>query len=112
MKGRAVVFRPRAEADLNELYDFLSERAGPDRAIAYISRIELACQALCHFPERGLLRNDLAPGVRLIGFERRASIAFLVEADCVRIVRIFYGGRDIEGSWLPEDLSLVPITSQ
>ena len=99
MKSRKVVFRPSAEADLNELYDYLSERAGPDRAIAYIGRIERACDALRDFPKRGSSRDDLAPRIRLIGFERRASIAFLVEPECVRIVRIFYGGRDIEGNW-------------
>ncbi len=99
MKRRKVVFRPFAESDLNELYDFLSGRAGPFRALAYIERIETACQSLSDFPERGAAREDLSPGIRLIGFERRASIAFLVEPDCVRIVRIFYGGRDIEDGW-------------
>jgi toxin ParE1/3/4 len=99
MKSRKVVFRPAAEADLIELYDYLSERTGRDRAIAYLGRIELACHSLSEFPERGNLRNDLSPGIRLVGFERRASIAFLVEAGFVRIVRIFYGGRDIEGGW-------------
>ena len=103
MKSRRLVFRPSAETDLNELYDYLSERAGPDRAIAYIGRIERACDALRDFPERGLSRDDLAQGIRLIGFERRASIAFLVEPECVRIVLIFYGGRDIEGSWDTND---------
>ena len=48
------------------------------------------------FPERGTRRDDLAPGIRTIGFERRATIAFAVSADTVRIVRVFYGGRDFE----------------
>jgi toxin ParE1/3/4 len=99
MKRRKVVFRPSAQSDLNDLYDYLSERAGPHRALAYIGRIETACQSLSDFPERGAARNDLYMGIRIMGFERRASIAFLVETDCVRIVRIFYGGRDIEADW-------------
>ena len=103
MKTRKFAFRPEAETDLNELYDYLSERAGAARAMAYLARIELVCRSLCDFPERGLLRDDLSPGICIVGLERRASIAFLVEPDCVRIVRIFSGARDIEGSWDSQD---------
>ena len=51
---------------------------------------------LATFPERGTKRDDLAPGIRTIGFERRATIAFRVGDDTVRIVRIFYAGRDYD----------------
>jgi toxin ParE1/3/4 len=91
-----VSFRPEAEADLFALYRYISDRSGPVRAGDYIARIEAACMALAAFPERGTKRDDLAPGIRTIGFERRATIAFLVEDKTVRIVRIFYGGRDYE----------------
>jgi hypothetical protein len=36
------------------------------------------------------------PGLRTIGFERRATIAFQVMQDEVVILRIFYGGEDYE----------------
>jgi toxin ParE1/3/4 len=91
-----VRFRPEAEADLFTLYRYISDRSGPVRAGDYIARIEAACMALATFPQRGTKRDDLAPGIRIIGFERRATIAFRVEDDTVRIVRIFYGGRDYE----------------
>jgi toxin ParE1/3/4 len=91
-----VSFRPGAEADLFALYRYISDRSGPVRAGDYIARIEAACMALATFPERGTKRDDLAPGIRTMGFERRATIAFRVEGDTVRIVRIFYGGRDYE----------------
>jgi toxin ParE1/3/4 len=55
--------------------------------------------ALTTFPERGIVRDDLLPGLRIIGFERRASIAFIVEAETVRILRIFYSGRDFPREW-------------
>ena len=47
------------------------------------------------FPERGRQRDDLRPGLRIVGFERRVSIAFHVSPDTLVIDRIFYGGRDI-----------------
>jgi toxin ParE1/3/4 len=91
-----VSFRHEAEADLFALYQYISDRSGPVRAGDYVARIEAARMALATCPERGTKRDDLAPGIRTIGFERRATIAFRVEDKTVRIVRIFYGGRDYE----------------
>jgi toxin ParE1/3/4 len=91
-----VSFRPEAEADLFALYRYISDRSGPVRAGDYITRIETACMALATFPERGTKRDDLGLGIRTIGFERRATIAFRVGDDTVRIVRIFYAGRDYD----------------
>jgi toxin ParE1/3/4 len=95
----SIVFRPAAEADLLALYDYIAEQAGSVRAGAYIDRIEAACMALATFPERGTVRDDLLTGIRIIGFERRASIAFTVEGGCVRILRIFYGGQMFPEEW-------------
>jgi toxin ParE1/3/4 len=89
-----VRFRPEAEADLFSLYRYIAEQSGREIAGAYIARIEAACMQLATFPERGTQRDDLAPGIRTIGFERRATIAFRVDESSVRIVRVFYGGRD------------------
>jgi toxin ParE1/3/4 len=62
----------------------------------YISRIEKVCMGLATFPRRGTRRNDIAPGLRTIGFERRVTIAFRVLAEVVEIVTIAYAGRDFE----------------
>jgi toxin ParE1/3/4 len=94
-----VRFRPRAEADLFALYRYIAADSGYDVAGGYIDRIEAACLALETFPERGTKRDDIRPGLRTIGFERRATIAFRVGRSDVTIVRIFYGGRDYE-RWL------------
>ena len=48
------------------------------------------------FPERGMRRDDLFPGLRVVGFERRVTLAFHVGADTVTFLRILYGGRDID----------------
>jgi toxin ParE1/3/4 len=91
-----VRFRPRAEADLIELYRYIRTESGAEVAGAYIDRIEAACLSLETFPERGTRRDDIRPGLRTMGFERRATIVFQVLIDEVVIVRIFYGGRDYE----------------
>ena len=92
-----VVFRRRAESRLIELYDYIASQAGPAIAIDYIRRIRAACQALSTFPERGHRRDDILPGLRVMGFERRVSIVFRVLRTRVEIITIAYGGRDFEG---------------
>src|SRR5437868_2491630 len=96
MKRYEVSFRPRAEADLFALYQYIAEEAGTAVAGGYIGRIEAACLALATFPERGTRRDDIRAGLRTMGFERRATIAFQVIEDEVVILRIFYGGQNYE----------------
>ena len=62
----------------------------------YIERIDKNCMSLQTLPERGPRRDDLLPGLRVIGFERRVLIAFRVSSSSVAILRILYGGRSIE----------------
>ena len=44
---------------------------------------------------RGSIRNDIRPGIRMVGFERRISIAFFIESDEVLIAGILYAGRQL-----------------
>jgi toxin ParE1/3/4 len=93
-----VYFRPRAEADLVALYEYIASQAGVVVAGDYIGRMQAACMALATVPERGTRRDDILPGLRTIGFERRATIAFRVLRTRVEIVTIAYGGRDFEST--------------
>lgn len=91
-----VFFRDEADAQLNNIYDYIASEGRPDTAIAYVRRIRDACMALAHFPERGNKRDDILPGLRTVGFERRSTIIFRVLEGHVEIVSIAYGGRDFE----------------
>lgn len=90
-----VVFAPEAQLDLLDLYDTVSESGGGERALAYVERVQAACLRLAAFPERGTRHDDIRPGLRVIGFERRVAIAFHVGGGRVTIDRILYGGRDL-----------------
>ena len=94
MKYR-VEFAPEAREDLRQLYIYIADHAGPDRAMAYMERIEAYCRGFAAFPERGIRREDVFPGLRIVGFERRVSIAFSVSPGVVTFYRVFYGGRDL-----------------
>ena len=48
-----VVLTPEAQDDLYELFDYIDEHDGPDRALNYIERIEKACMSLQTLPNRG-----------------------------------------------------------
>ena len=101
MRRYEVSFRPRAEADLLALYEYIAEQGGTALAGAYVERIETACLDLATFPQRGTRRDDIRPGLRTIGFERRPTIAFQVLENEVVILRIFYGGQDWERAFRP-----------
>ena len=93
-----VVFTPLAERHLDALHRYIYSRSGEDRADGYIARIVAFCQSLSTFPLRGTPRDDLLTGLRTIGFERRATIAFVVEPDLVLIEGVYYGGQDYEAA--------------
>jgi toxin ParE1/3/4 len=94
-----VLFRPQAEADLLALYRYIAEASGLAIAGNYIDRIETACMSLAEFPNRGAKRDDLAPGLRTIAFERRVTIAYRVLKTRVEIVNIAYAGRDLDSAF-------------
>ncbi len=93
--SREVVFAPEARDDILELYDYIAGQAGAARARAYTDRIVSYCLGFTTFPERGRRRDDLRPGLRVIGFGRRVTIAFHVTSDRITIDRVLYGGRDL-----------------
>jgi toxin ParE1/3/4 len=103
---RKVVFSPEAREDLDRLYDFIADRAGPQTALAYTERIMSHCANFAIFPERGMRRDDIRPGLRVIGFERRVTIAFHVTREKVMIDRVFYGGQNWEAFLADTDETL------
>ena len=96
MKQRAVIFAPEARADLFQLYETIAGPAGRLVALAYVERLEAFCLKLDLASERGRMRDDLRPGLRITGFRRRVTVAFSVDEDRVMILRLFYGGHDWE----------------
>jgi toxin ParE1/3/4 len=94
VKRREVIFSPEAENDLAAIFEWIAARAGTDIALGYIERIEVFCRDLDLASERGALRNDIRPGLRVLGFERRLTIAIAVSEERVTVLRLFYGGQD------------------
>jgi len=94
-----VVFAPEAESQLLALYFHIAEAASPKIAGNYTEAILQQCESLKTFPMRGVLRDDIRPGLRVFGFRRRISIAFEISADTVTILGVFYGGQSIDAAF-------------
>ncbi len=95
MKYYAVRLSPEAQTDLVLMHASIVDRSGaPVTADRYIDRISGFISSLNVFPERGTVRNETRDGLRIIGFERSASVAFIVEDDEVVVLRILAKGQE------------------
>ncbi|QND62446.1 type II toxin-antitoxin system RelE/ParE family toxin [Mesorhizobium loti] len=90
-----IVFHPKAETELEQLYDDIAGRASPAIAWNFIAGIRDHCVGLSTFPQRDTERVEIMPGLRIVGYRRAVSIAFAVEGERVLILGIFYAGRNI-----------------
>ncbi len=61
-----------------------------------MDKLSQFCLGLGSAPQRGRRRDDLRPGVRVVGFKRKVSVYFKVESNTVFILGILYGGRTFE----------------
>jgi plasmid stabilization system protein ParE len=91
-----VVFSPEAEEQLIALYGYIAAAASPDIAARYTEAIVSYCDSLSSFPNRGVLREDIRPGLRITHYKKRAVIAFDVDVGQVSIIGVYYGGQDYE----------------
>jgi plasmid stabilization system protein ParE len=91
-----VIFTPGAAADLDEIRQYLALRFSERNAERYVRRIVSHCRQLALAPHRGATRDDIRPGLRSTGFERRATILFQILPETIVIHGIFYGGRAVD----------------
>ncbi|MGZ2457673.1 toxin ParE1/3/4 [Rhizobium anhuiense] len=79
--------------DLLDIYEFIASD-NPLVDIEFIRRLKQVCHGLEDMPEGGEPREDFAPGVRILVFERRLAIAYRIVKDRVQVLRLFYAGRN------------------
>jgi len=91
-----VVFAPRASAHLADLFSLIANAASPEIAANYVEAILRQCESLRTFPMRGTRRDDILPGLRVIGYRRRVSIAFRITGEVVTILGVYYAGRNFD----------------
>lgn len=104
MKYR-ITFSARATSDLTNLFDYLLKQTSEKTSRHFVEGIYNYCLEFDTFPQRGLQRDDIRPGLRLVGYRRHACIAFAVIDDEVVILRILMRGQNV-GREISEDIIL------
>jgi toxin ParE1/3/4 len=98
VKSYLVQFRPRARRELIALYWYLEHRFSDDASFKFVKRIEASCLSLATAPQRGNAVSKRDTALRTIGFEHRVSILFRIGEDTVEILRVLYGGQDVQAA--------------
>ncbi len=94
MKRYGVKLSDAAENDLIKLYEWVHDAAGEAVADRFYGRLRQAAESLQYFPERGVLREIIAPGVRLLIVGNHV-ILYRVEESAVDVKRVVHGSVDL-----------------
>lgn len=97
-----IIYHPEAEAELDRLYGDIALEAGEQRAGNYVDGLLSFIESLETFPERGTVRANCIPDLRIIGYRRSISVAFSVRGNDVLILGVFARGRDITDELLEQ----------
>jgi toxin ParE1/3/4 len=89
-----LVVSPLAEADLNEILEFIA-RDKPDAAVQWVQKIRETCEFLAKNPEIGEQRPELRKGQFRSSLVGAYIIFYRPIRDGVEIARIVRGERDI-----------------
>ena len=99
MKQHEVLLTQDAQADLQDLYEYISEHDAPLKADAVLNKLEALIASLSHFPERGAVTNELRDiGIRdyrEVYFKPYRVIYRLIDAK-VFVYLIVDGRRDMQ----------------
>ena len=83
-----------AFSDLTEIWIYISEGC-PEIADGFLSKIYEKCELVAENPFIGRDRTELHAGLRSFPIQRYL-IFYKVDSDCVEIVRVLSGYRDLE----------------
>ena len=86
-------FTPLAEADLNDLLDYIAESA-PLTARDFVRTIREKCELIATHPEMGRRRPEFSGNYRSFAIGQYV-VFYRVHADEVQIHRVLRGSRDI-----------------
>lgn len=94
MTKRAVVYLPSAQRDLLEAFEYI-RKDSPERAAAWLKRIDEALGHLSAFPRSGMVPKDprlATRGYRMVVIDQHLAF-YVVLPRCVEVRRILHGRR-------------------
>jgi len=88
-----LILSRQAEADLDDIWLYIAED-NLENANRYLNKLHDKALMLSENPEIGVLRPELAEGLRTFPVDNYI-LYYLLQKDCVELVRVFHGSRDI-----------------
>ena len=83
-----------AQADLAEIWAYISAEASEATASQFLGALEVACRVLLHAPLIGAKREVFATGMR-VTFHGQYAIYYRPGKDEIVVVRVLHGARDV-----------------
>lgn len=99
---KTLIMSSLAEADIDDLLDYLAEEASVETALRFADKIDAEFNRLAAIGHAGVSREGLSPGLRLTLIASYA-VYFRVTPNEVKIVRVLHGARDISAIGFDED---------
>jgi toxin ParE1/3/4 len=90
-----VLKRPLAQADLDDIWDYVEERSSEEKAADFLRNLNAKMETLARNPYIGRKRDELLPGLRSFPFKDYLIFYYPLE-NGIEVVRVFRGRRDIE----------------
>ena len=97
----SILLRPRAKADLGEIWDYIADDS-ESRADVVIDSIEQKLNLLAEQPSMGRMREILSAGLRSFPVGRYVIFYRPLE-DGIDVVRVLHGTRDLEAVFVEEE---------
>lgn len=89
----AVYFTPQAEADLEEIGDYIAAD-NPERVVTFIREIRVHCERIDGGPLRYTARPELGEAIRSCAYGNYV-IFFQPYKDCALTLRVLHGARNL-----------------
>jgi len=90
----AVRLRRQARRDIDGIADHTFAAWGAEQEDLYLAVLHEAFDRLAEFPDSGVAREDLAPGLRSLAVGRHV-IFYLLNCDTIEIVRVLHQSIDV-----------------
>ena len=93
-----VILTPEAEDQVQEIQAYIASKSFPQNAANYVHRLADHIEGIASASFQGASREDIGPGFRTTGFERRVTILYAIRGDEVIVAGIYYGGQQVPTS--------------
>ena len=94
--------RPLAETDLDDIWDYLEERASQEQAADFLRKLYSKLEILSQNPYMGRIRDELLPELRSFSFKDYVFFYFPL-TNGIDVVRVLHGRRDVERVFQEEE---------